>query len=200
MAESVFLILHGRGGNAVDHWQNHLARGLTNAGVDVRYPRFPRPEDPDLTDWLHAFRETLNEIPEDARLTVIAHSLGSILWMHHAASRQGLQADRVLLAAPPYIVREVPLAGQPLGTTRFYPPPMDKIGIAAAGRETTIVASDTDDFATFAQTEAYAAALRVPIYKLPGAGHISPFYGYGEWPWVLDWSLGRANFPPFPNR
>jgi predicted alpha/beta hydrolase family esterase len=200
MAERVFLILHGRGGNAVDHWQNHLARGLADVGVDVRYPRFPAPDDPDLTDWLHTLREALSQISSDAMLTVVAHSLGSILWMHHAASRQGLKADRVLLVAPPYIVQEIPLSGQPLGTAKFYPPPMSWEGIAESGRETTIVASDTDDFATFFQTEAYAAALRVPIYKLPVAGHISPYYGYGEWPWVFEWALGRVALPPKPNK
>ncbi|BDI34029.1 alpha/beta hydrolase [Capsulimonas corticalis] len=202
MSHQIFLILHGRGGSGPGHWQSHLAQDLTNAGADVRYPQFPTPDDPDLTEWLRMLRGVLEQIPADAKLTVFAHSLGSILWMHHAAAfaeNDGPKADRVLLVAPPYIVREIPLAGQPTGTTRFYPPPMSAGGIAAAGRETAIVASDTDDFATFAQTQAYAAALDIPIHLLCGAGHISPFYGYGAWPWVLDWALGRAALPPLPN-
>ena len=198
----IFLILHGRGGNAPDHWQEHLARGLRDAGHDVRYPRFSTPDDPDLGAWLAELRAAMDGIPDTADLTVFAHSLGSILWMHHAASGfvNGPRASRVLLVAPPYIVREIPLAGQPPGNAAFYPPPMGAKGIVDAGRETAIVASDTDDFATFAQAEAYAAALGVPIYKLAGAGHISPFYGYGEWPWALDWALGRAALPPSPNK
>ena len=61
-----------------------------------------------------------------------------------------------------------------------------------------MVASDNDDYATYEQTDAYAKRLGVTLYKLEGAGHISPYWGYGEWPWVLEWCLRRAELPPLP--
>jgi hypothetical protein len=76
----------------------------------------------------------------------------------------------------------------------FFPPPMDAAAIARAAGETHIIATDTDDYATFEQSKAYADRLRIPIHLLAGAGHISPYWGYGEWPWVRDWCLGRATF------
>ena len=152
---------------------------------------------PNPQAWMAALHTALAEIPQDATLTVLAHSLGAINWMHHAAmsERTGPQADRALLIAPPYVVREVPPLDAPPGVADFFPPPFSPDGIAALARETVLVASDTDDYATFDQSAAYADKLRIPIHKLPGGGHISPYYGYGEWPWVLDWALGRAELP-----
>jgi predicted alpha/beta hydrolase family esterase len=196
----VFLILHGWGGNKPAHWQEHLVTGLEAAGQEVRYPKMPDPMAPDPDAWMAALHEALAEIPADATLTVLAHSLGAINWMRHAAmpDRTGPQADRVLLVAPPYVIREIPPLDAPPGAAEFFPPPLDKAGIAALGRETVLVASDTDDYATFDQSSAYAEGLGIPIQKLAGAGHISPYYGYGEWPWVLEWALRRASLPPQP--
>jgi predicted alpha/beta hydrolase family esterase len=71
-------------------------------------------------------------------------------------------------------------------------------GIANVGKKTWIIASDDDEFSTFEEAEQYASGLDVPIFKLASSGHISPAYGYGDWPWVLEWSLGMADFPPKP--
>ena len=203
----VTLILHGWGGNKPAHWQEHLAARLTEAGADVRSPKMPDPMNPEQGAWMGALHTALKEIPEDATLTVLAHSLGAINWMRHAAmsqnagfQRPGPQADRVLLVAPPYVIREIPPLDAPPGAAAFFPPPLSKEGIAALARETVLVASDTDDYATFDQSAAYAYKLAVPLHKLPGGGHISPYYGYGEWPWVLDWALRKAELPPLPNK
>ncbi|MEO7716488.1 MAG: alpha/beta hydrolase [Capsulimonas sp.] len=200
----VFLVLHGWGGNKPEHWQEHLVLKLKNEGVDVRYPTFPDPKNPNLAAWMTSLHSVLDKIPSDANLTVLAHSLGAILWMHHAGMSEtpahGPQAARVLLVAPPYVIREIPPLDAPPGAADFFPPPMSKTGIAAIGRETVIVASDTDDYSTFDQSSAYAGGLDVPIEKLAGGGHISPYYGYGEWPWVFEWALGRAALSPKPNK
>jgi predicted alpha/beta hydrolase family esterase len=122
--------------------------------------------------------------------------------MHHAAmaDRPGPKADRVLLVAPPYVIREIPPLDAPPGASDFFPPPLSKEGIAELANQTVLIASDTDDYATFDQSSAYAAGLGIEIQKLPGGGHISPYYGYGEWPWVLEWALRRADLPPQPNK
>ena len=203
----VFLILHGWGGNKPAHWQEHLAAKLTEAGADVRYPKMPDPMAPRPAAWMSALHAALGEIPAEATLTVLAHSLGAINWMHHAAMSQeagfvrpGPKASRVLLVAPPYVIREIPPLDAPPGASDFFPPPLSPPGIAALADETVLVATDTDDYATFDQSSAYAAGLGVDIQKLPGGGHISPYYGYGEWPWVFEWAMRRAALPPLPNK
>lgn len=202
--KSVFLILHGWGGNKPAHWQEHLAHGLREAGAEVHYPKMPDPTAPNLPAWLTKLEEVQYPLYENAKnLTVLCHSLGAIIWMHYVnrvMHRHGMKAiaDRVLLVAPPYVIPDIPPADAPPGTADFFPPPMDAAAIRDAARETHLIASNTDDYATFDQSKAYADRLEIPIHLLEGAGHISPYYGYGEWPWVLDWCLGRAELPPQP--
>ncbi|HZO89080.1 MAG TPA: alpha/beta fold hydrolase [Chthonomonadaceae bacterium] len=204
MANDVFLILHGWGGNKPTHWQEYLHAKLTEAGAKVHYPKMPDPSAPDLAAWQDRLQGEIDEIQKqspDAPLTVVAHSLGGINWMHftinNAASGKQV-ADRVLLVAPPYVLPQAPPPDAPPSVTNFFPPPLDARAIQIAAKETVLVASDNDDYATFDQSSGYAVKLNIPIYKLEGAGHISPYYGYGEWPWVLDWCLRRAELPPQP--
>ena len=205
--KDIFLILHGWGGNKPEHWQEHLAVKLNAEGAEVRAPKMPEPMAPNPKAWMDALHAALTDVPTDGSLTVLAHSLGAINWMHHAAMantpgfvRPGPVADRVLLVAPPYVIREIPPLDAPPGAADFFPPPLSKTGLAAVGRETVLVASDTDDYATFDQSSAYAAGLGLDLQTLPGGGHISPYYGYGEWPWALDWCLRRVGLPPLPNK
>ena len=203
MAEDVFLILHGWSGNKPEHWQEHLVGKLRAEGRTVVYPKMPDPAAPDLQAWLEAMNEALRTATQDAnaRVTVLAHSLGSITWMHLAAQpnmRTVQSVDRVLLVAPPYMLSQAPPPDVPPTVAAFFPPPLDAAAIKALAHETVIVASDTDDYATFDQTSGYAAKLDVPVHLLKGAGHISPYYGYGEWPWALEWCLRRAELPPQP--
>ena len=207
ISNDIFLILHGWGGNKPEHWQEHLVRKLTETGAKVYYPKMPDPAAPDLAAWKQratAELLTINTQHPDTPVTVLAHSLGSITWMHIAAEHRqananaGSLADRVLLVAPPYVMPQAPPPDAPPSVAAFFPPPLDPAAITAFARETVIVASDTDDYATFDQTSGYAAKLEVPIHLLRGAGHISPYYGYGDWPWVLEWCLRRADLPPVP--
>jgi predicted alpha/beta hydrolase family esterase len=204
MADDVFLILHGWGGNKPTHWQEILVQKLTEAGQKVYYPKMPDPTAPRLDAWLSTVRETLAQIQRenpDAALTVLTHSLGAITWMHFTAANGPAGprvADRALLIAPPYVLPQAPPTDAPPEVVEFFPPPFDPAAVQAAARETVLIASDTDDYATFDQSGGYAAKLGIPIEKLPGAGHISPYYGYGEWPWVFAWCLRQADLPPQP--
>ena len=189
--KEAFLILHGTGGNAPGHWQEHLVDALRAAGKDVRYPELPDASTPVLSKWMPALAAELAAVDIDANLTVIAHSRACILWMHYAAADNPIRkVNRVLLVAPPHS------ASEPDVDWKFFPPPLSPDGIAAVSESTDIIASDNDEFATVEEATAYASALSIPIYILPRSGHISPAYGYGRWPWILDWCLRTADFPP----
>jgi len=202
-APDTILILHGWGGNKPAHWQEHLAQSLQTEGVTVHYPKMPDPAAPNLDAWLTRLNEEMATLPQGENappLTVVCHSLGAITWMHYAAGRatRPAVADRVLLVAPPYVMPGIPPTDAPPGVEGFFPPPMDAEAIACAARETHIIATNDDDYATFEQSKTYADRLQIPIHLLKNAGHISPYWGYGEWPWVRDWCLRRADLPPQP--
>ena len=205
MANDVFLILHGLGGNKPTHWQEWIVGKLTEAGKTVAYPKMPDPSSPRLDAWQTALKDELAKIKAndpDAVLTVLTHSMGAISWIHFAAQFEGAEpiAERVLLIAPPYVMPSALPLDFPDSVAEFFPPPFSPAKMKAAALETVLIASDTDDYSTFDQASGYAAKLGIPIEKLSGAGHISPYYGYGEWPWVFDWCLRNAELPPLPNK
>lgn len=192
------LILHGWGGNKPEHWQEWLFAELKKAGADVRYPKMPDPSGPCLAAWLTSLHEAVQELPEAGSATILCHSLGAITWMHYSTALTRRVADRVLLVAPPYVSHDLPPADTPPGIDGFFPVPLDAEAIRRASRETAIICGEGDCYGTEDQLKAYADRLEVPMYTLPGAGHVSPYWGYGEWPWVLDYCLRKADLPPQP--
>ena len=129
MADEVFLLLHGWGGNKPAHWQEHLALRLTEAGKTVRYPKMPEPGAPNLADWQARLGEEITSITSEypnAQVTVLAHSLGCINWLHYVANTPIASpiAERVLLVAPPYVVPQLPPIDVPTTVTEFFPPPI----------------------------------------------------------------------------
>ena len=198
MAERTFLILHGWGGNKPEHWQEWLVPKLQEEAWDVRYPKMPDPGAPRLAAWISRLHEAARELSPNSKTTVVCHSLGAITWLHYASAARGQIADRVLLVAPPYVSRDLPPADTPPGIAGFFPPPLDAAAIKRASRETILICGENDCYGTEDQLKAYADTLEIPMHTLPGAGHVSPYWGYGEWPWVLDWCLGRADLPPQP--
>ncbi len=198
MNDEQFLILHGWGGNKPAHWQEHLYKALTDAGKMVHYPKMPEPTAPNKEAWLTKFAEVFAEIGTGKNLTVVCHSLGAITWLHYVAQGSEKIAERVLLVAPPYVIREIPPTDAPAGANEFFPPILNADAVKRAATETHFVASDSDDYATFEQTKAYSDRVNCPIHLLPGAGHISPYWGYGQWEWVEKWCLHEAEMPPVP--
>jgi predicted alpha/beta hydrolase family esterase len=191
-----FLILHGWGGNKPEHWQEWLAVRLGEAGKDVRYPKMPDPENPRLGAWIAAVHDEVRALPPPETVTVLCHSLGAITWMHYVHGERRHIAERALLVAPPYVSRDLPPADTPPGIAGFFPAPLDSAAIAISAGETTLICGEGDCYGTEDQTKAYAESLDIPMYVLPRAGHVSPYWGYGDWPWLLDWCLGRAGLPP----
>ena len=41
-------------------------------------------------------------------LVVLCHSLGCVLWLHHARRQAAFRAERVLLVAPPVVIQSDP--------------------------------------------------------------------------------------------
>ena len=171
-----FLILHGWQGSGPGHWQTWLAERLRDDGHDVLYPDLPDPDHPRLETWL----DTLAGLQRDGD-TVVCHSLGCCLWLHHR-SRGGPPAPRVLLVAPPC------LDPPPREIASFFPVPREP----AVGTNARLVCSDNDPYCASA-AGVYGARLGIEIDFLPGAGHINPEAGFGPWPAVLDWCHGARS-------
>ncbi len=181
-----FLLLHGLQGSGPDHWQTWLAGRLRDAGHAVRFPVLPEPDRPDPAAWDAALREELRAFGAGPGSTVIAHSLGCVLWLRHAVrAGAGAVVERVLLVAPP-----CPEAGVPEILPFFDVAPTPE-ATAAAAEATRLVCSDDDPFCPPGAAARYCVVLLLATDLLPGRGHLNPDAGLGPWPEAEAWSLGR---------
>jgi predicted alpha/beta hydrolase family esterase len=183
------LILHGWQGSGPDHWQTWLAARLQDAGAHVQYPALPECDIPCPDRWGAALQRELRALAKgDGERVVIAHSLGCVLWLREARQlRPEQRVDRVVLVAPPCPGAAVP------ELARFYPTGADQAAIDAAAGQTRLVCSDNDPYCPGrGAAEHWGGPLELAVDLLPGAGHLNTEAGYGPWPAMEAWALGRA--------
>jgi predicted alpha/beta hydrolase family esterase len=175
-----FLLLHGLEGSGPEHWQTWLAGRLAERGLEVAYPDLPDAASPRLDRWLAALGAELECLPV-GRTTVLCHSLGSLLWLHH----EGPQVARALLVAPPQPDEEVPEAAG------FRPIPAPR----SRARETRFVCSTDDPWCPPERSQALADEIGAPVDWLVDAGHVNAERGFGPWPALEAWCLGERDTP-----
>ena len=175
------LIVPGWQGSGEGHWQTWLEQQLTANGRATRRPDFADLDEPELRQWRDALRAALQDLPPDG-FDVVAHSLGAVLWLHHAAAPgDSARPARVLLVAPPSPrtdIREI---------AAFFPPPLDVDALRHAADGTVLVAGDDDPYLPEGVADAYGRPLKIATTLVPAGGHLNPDAGYGAWPAVLDW-------------
>lgn len=150
------LLVPGRGVPRPEHWMQRWA------DANPHYRWAPRPPGPpfDVEFAVGALQKALAESSEPAIL--VAHSAGCLAVATWAARHEGpIQA--ALLVAPPY-VPEVPVRRDALPF------------------RTIMVASRNDQWATFAQSEEFAAMWSAELIDAGEAGHLDTAGGYGPWP------------------
>lgn len=171
------LLLHGfQHTRPRTHWMWWLAEELRARRIPVQYPQFPTPDAPDRGQWRDLALAELEMLGDGERI-VIAHSLGTVLWRHLEAAGEAPAVDRVLLVAPPGLVR--PPAG--LEQWAFATDPAPRWGCPV-----TMLARASDPYRREPLAEV-AEAWGVPAVELPGAGHVNPDDGHGPWASMLAW-------------
>lgn len=175
------LLVHGWQGSDAGHWQPWLAEQLRADGRDVAFPGLPDADTPALAPWLEALANALSALPDQA-FDVLTHSLGSLLWLHHASAATDLpRPARVALTAPPS-----PSIGIE-ELAEFVPPPLDTDAVRQAADGTVLVASDNDPYCPQTAAVAYGRPLRMATTVIAGAGHLNTDAGFGPWPAALAW-------------
>jgi predicted alpha/beta hydrolase family esterase len=188
LAVQEFLIIHGLEGSGPEHWQTWLVGRLRDRGFDVAYPSLPEADNPRVGPWLDTLDAELGRL-RLAETTVLCHSLGSLLWLHHAARRKARRVGRALLVAPPQPDEE---DSQSPG---FRPVPLDREGVASAARETRLVCSTNDPWCPPQTSHRMAEATGIPIDWIEDGGHINTDAGFGAWPSVEQWAAGERARP-----
>ena len=194
MAEQ-YLILHGWQNHRPEgHWQRWLAGELASRGARVQYPQLPEPDAPVLEDWIDALEHELRDT-DPASLTVIAHSLGCLLWLAYADRRAtgggggGPVARRIILVAPAAgtVLRGIP-------EIAAFAPTLDCAAARTALADTVaergvVVAGTNDPYCPEGAEHAYARPLDLDFVPVDGGGHLTIDDGYGPFPLVLELAL-----------
>jgi predicted alpha/beta hydrolase family esterase len=139
-----------------------------------------------LDKWLAVLKVELDMLKEagDGELIVLAHSLGSLTWLHLAQSGFLQEpASRVLLvaAADPDLCGEVPSFQIDLNS------PQVKAAAHSAALSTLFVGSDSDPWQPRGVAETFAKPLDLPFVVIPGAGHFAIEEGWTPWTGVINW-------------
>lgn len=159
-------------------WPVWLAAELTAASRTVRHCTVTGPHSAELI-------ATLTGLPADG-FDVVAHSVGCLAWLHHAAAAtDSPRPARVALVAPPAETASA-------GWAAFFPVPLDIDAVRKAADGTALVGSDNDPHCPAGVAVEYGAPLKMATTVVPGAGGFTAADGYGPWPAVLDW-CGRDN-------
>jgi uncharacterized protein len=166
-----------------EDWPRWLAEQLSGAGREVRCCFVPKPTPAGGQAMLI---DALAGLPDDG-FDLLAHSVGCLVWLHHASAAAGsARPARVALVAPPAS------AGVPAGWAAFFPVPLDIDAVRKAADGTVLVGSDNDPHCPAGVAQQYGAPLKMATTVVPGAGGFTAADGYGPWPAVLDW-CGRDN-------
>jgi predicted alpha/beta hydrolase family esterase len=175
------VVIPGWNGSGDGHWQTWLEAQLAAAGRQSRRPAFADLDRPDLGDWLTSLRETVADLPPEG-YDVVAHSLGAVLWLHHAAAPgKSPRAARVVLVAPPSPRTDIE------EIAAFFPPPMDVDTVRQAADGTVLVAGDNDPYIPEGIAAAYGLPLKMATTIVAGGGHMNVESAYGQWPAMLEW-------------
>lgn len=189
--ETSYLILHGlENHRPPEHWQFWLAAKLAELHHQVLYPALPEPDAPSFDAWTAAMRAGLRELDTSGQRIVLCHSLACLLWMKAAPQiAPEERPDRVLLVGPPSAAR-LPETGR-----EFIPEPLDAAAVrASVTGDIAIVTSDDDPYnPPGADGQDFGALLDIPTTVIPDGGHLNPEAGYGTWPFVFDWAVGRGS-------
>ena len=179
MAARSFLILHGFGYDGdPTHWHASLERSLRERGERVSRPLMPEPESPSLERWSEIARAALAAMPGER--IVIAHSLGTLLWIHLSPALAA-PVDRLLLVSPPEDA-EVPEGGEEFHVGRF-----DAAALRASSVAPPRLVRGVNDPYSPGGVPAWAADAGCEVDEIAGAEHLNPDDGHGDWPAVLRW-------------
>jgi uncharacterized protein len=123
--------------------------------------------------------------------TVVAHSLGAVLWMQYASRADRMSVGRVLLVAPPG-ARELDDLGRVQGHRTMS---LHKERVNLAATHLRIAGSLDDPYCRRSFDEEYTRPLALnPIYLPDRFQHLNIASGHGPWPFALRWSLVGTSF------
>ncbi len=141
-------------------------------------------------------------------VTVVCHSLSTLLWLRIQAGARPLAADRVALVSPPspeliagqdavHAFVDGGAAGGEASGEATGAESRDTLlfdgrllGAGAVG-DSVVVAGDDDPWLPLGLGDTWRGRLDARQVVVRGGGHLTPDSGFGAWPAMTAWALGQ---------
>ena len=170
---STILIVPGLREHVAEHWQTHLAAGLTNS-LTVQPLEHDKLDCAARVAALDAAFRSLS-----GPVIIVAHSAGSMM-VAHWAMKFGERIKGALLAAPADVESPFP-EGYPtvetLGEHGWMPIPRQPLPFPAL-----VAASENDPLCAFDRAAGMARDWGAELVNVGPVGHLNPAAGFGRWP------------------
>lgn len=161
------IIVPGLDGGTPDHWYARWAQKLTTA----RRVEQADWRNPSLEDWTGRLVATVESATRPVIL--IGHSLG-VITIIHAADRISERIVGAFLVAPP--------SADAIRAIEAVDPAFAEIPRTPLPFPAVLIASRDDGYATYAESEALAAAWQADLVDAGHSGHLNDESGHGPWP------------------
>jgi hypothetical protein len=172
------LITPGWDDSDADHWQSRWAAKLSTARR-IAMPDFARP---DCAAWADAIVGAATTAVRPA--VFIGHSCGALAIAHAAPKLSFFNVIGAMLVAPPAPLKGAAVdafveasGGRCAAPIGFHPAPSERLPFPSV-----LIASRSDPFCPFEQSEVYARDWGSKLVDAGEAGHINSEAGYGPWP------------------
>ncbi|PWI35037.1 hypothetical protein DI392_01805 [Vibrio albus] len=161
------LFLAGIGNSGAGHWQREWFLESDNASW-VEHTDW---DNPVMEEWLADLEAALDNI--DGPVTVIAHSMGCLLFTEWLRRCEHRKVAAALLVAFPDVFSPV------------FPPQahnFSNLKTKQACCPAIVITSDNDPYGSAEHAAKQAEALQATIYNIGPVGHINANSGLGNWP------------------
>lgn len=171
MSTDRVLIIHGWGGSDYPHWQAWLAGKLAANYGTVSFPLLDNPHFPSKNRWVRQLKEIIERFKPNI---VVAHSLGSVLWLL-TVPEIDISLDKLILVAPPSKDTKIDTIKS------FFP---YSIPNNLKSKESLIIVSDNDEYIDIKEAMKIASECGADLKIIPNAGHINAKSGFGKWEYI----------------
>lgn len=178
-----FVLFHGTFATPTENWFPWLKKELEAFGQSVLVPRFPTPENQNLTNWLSVFDHARRNFTKDEPLCFIGHSMGP-LFILHAVTHFTIQLDSAIFVSP-FLTKVGHSTFDPLNVT-FYRGGFNFTLLRKLIPTSTVIYSDNDPYVAQALSITFAEKLGSKKLLMNGGGHFNIDSGFSSFPQVLE--------------